>query len=391
MKIKEVCSATGLTDKAIRFYISKGLISPDFTENYSGRKSYDFSEEDVKTFSDISTLRKAGFTVEEIRQIIHYPNHTSKIINDLIERKKYEINTSSTVLNRLKTIPLEAQLDLSSLAQTLQAQTEKIPEPDNRLSQKLSEKTDWLKENIFRLIIAASTIVFFIIHIIQLHFNYRYLHIDSDKYIFTIIFYVLFFAPLAISIFRMVIHKNDYHFKYTLLEIFAKSSLTFLLIAFYYLPLMILQLFFPYYSYTENPKNYLEFDSQCTIYKNRELFDVFPLWQPTERTNEKYCYRYIQGFDYSYDVYAEWQLSSKEFEQAINHAQNDCGEYEIITRGSYTCYCFEDIPNVDFDENCPRFDILMFAYNPSTKTVRYICSSSIDYPYATPIIYELEW
>ena len=388
MKIKEVCSATGLTDKAIRFYISKELISPDFTENHSGRKSYDFSEEDVKVFSDIATLRKAGFTVEEIRQIIQYPCHSQKIINTFIKRKETEINISNTVLKRLKTISAEDQLDLSSIAEVLQNQTKNISAPDSKI---IFRSTDWLKENIFRLIIAASTVVFFIIHIVYLHLNYRYLHFNFDKFIFLLIFYILLFTPLIISIFRMVIHKNDYHLKYTFLEICAKSFLTFLIIAVYFIPITILNVFLPYYSYTENPNYYLEFDSQCTIYKDRDLFDLFPLWQPTERTNEKYCYRYIQGFDYSYDVYAEWQLSSNEFEQAVINAQTECSEYEITKRGSYTCYCYNDIPDTNYDENKEFIDYLIFAFDDAKNTVRYIRSYSQDYPYATPIIYELDW
>lgn len=387
MKIKDICSATGLTDKAIRFYISKGLATPDFTENYSGRKSYNFSEDDVKIFSDIATLRKAGFTVEEIRQIIQDSCCTSKIINNLIERKKFEIKTSSTVLSRLKTLPLETQIDLSSLAEALKSQTENISSPDNKLSQKF----DWFKENIFRLTIAVISAVLFIIHIIQLHFNYRYLYLDFDKWIVVIIFYLLFLAPLAISIFRMVIHKNDYHLNYTTLEISAKTLLTLLLTAIYYLPLIILQMFLPYYSYTENPKNYLEFDSQCTIYKDRELFDLFPLWKPSERTNEKYCYRYINSLDYSYDVYVEWQLNSNDFEQALKNAQTECGEYKIMVRGSYTCYYYKYIPEISYNKDKENFDYLIFAYDDNTNTVRYISSYSVDYPYATPIIYELDW
>lgn len=388
MKIKEVCSATGLTDKAIRFYILKGLISPDFTENHSGRTSYDFSEKDVKALSDISTLRKAGFTVEEIRQIIQCPYHAQNIINTFTARKKAEVNISNTVLKRLESISLGTQLDLSSLAKILQTQTENIPEPDNKI---IFQKVDWLKENIFRLIIAASTVFLFIIHIINLHFNYRYLHFDFDKCIILIIFYILLFMPLVISIFRMIIHKDDYHFKYTFWEICLKSSLTFLLIAGYFIPITMLHILLPYYSYTENPKNYLEFDSQCTIYKDRELFDLFPLWQPSDRTNEKYCYRYIEHLEYSYDVYAEWQLSSNEFEQAIIHAQTECGEYKITKRGSYTCYCYDDIPDISYDKNKEHIDYLIFAYDDNTNTVRYISSYSVDYPYATPIIYELDW
>ncbi len=48
MKIKEVCAKTGLTDKAIRHYIRNGLVFPVYNENYTGRKSYSFSECDVE-------------------------------------------------------------------------------------------------------------------------------------------------------------------------------------------------------------------------------------------------------------------------------------------------------------------------------------------------------
>ena len=34
MKIKQVCEATGLTDRAIRYYIEEGLVAPAYTENY---------------------------------------------------------------------------------------------------------------------------------------------------------------------------------------------------------------------------------------------------------------------------------------------------------------------------------------------------------------------
>ena len=47
MKIKAVCEQTGLTDRTIRYYIEEGLISPFYTENYLGRKNFDFSEADV--------------------------------------------------------------------------------------------------------------------------------------------------------------------------------------------------------------------------------------------------------------------------------------------------------------------------------------------------------
>ncbi|MBR2418036.1 MAG: MerR family transcriptional regulator, partial [Clostridia bacterium] len=47
MKIKEVIAKTDLTDRAIRLYIENGLVSPSITENYSGRKNIEFSDDDL--------------------------------------------------------------------------------------------------------------------------------------------------------------------------------------------------------------------------------------------------------------------------------------------------------------------------------------------------------
>lgn len=43
MKMKALCEATGLTDRAIRYYIDEALICPAYKENYLGRKTFDFS------------------------------------------------------------------------------------------------------------------------------------------------------------------------------------------------------------------------------------------------------------------------------------------------------------------------------------------------------------
>ena len=51
MKIKTVCERTGLSDRAIRLYIENGLLAPDKTENYTGRRSFDFSEDSTHSFS----------------------------------------------------------------------------------------------------------------------------------------------------------------------------------------------------------------------------------------------------------------------------------------------------------------------------------------------------
>ena len=70
MKIKEVCKRTGLTDKAIRTYISEGLISPSFSENYEGRKSYSFSENDITNLKKIIIYRRAGLSLSVIKSVL---------------------------------------------------------------------------------------------------------------------------------------------------------------------------------------------------------------------------------------------------------------------------------------------------------------------------------
>ena len=69
MKIKDVITETNLTDRAIRLYIENGLVAPSCSENYAGRKNIDFTEDDVVCLKNIATLRKAGFSISEIKQL----------------------------------------------------------------------------------------------------------------------------------------------------------------------------------------------------------------------------------------------------------------------------------------------------------------------------------
>ena len=84
MKIKAVCEATGLSDRAIRYYIDERLVAPACTENYLGRRSFDFTEADVKALNSVSMLRKYGFSVSEIRTMIQHPDRISETTQTLL-------------------------------------------------------------------------------------------------------------------------------------------------------------------------------------------------------------------------------------------------------------------------------------------------------------------
>ena len=80
MKIKNVCECTGLTDRTIRYYIEENLISPEYTQSYNGRRTFEFSSEDVELLKQISVLRTFNFTIEEICAIKNDPHQTPKVI-----------------------------------------------------------------------------------------------------------------------------------------------------------------------------------------------------------------------------------------------------------------------------------------------------------------------
>lgn len=83
MKIKEVCTRTGLTEKSIRLYIEQELIRPECI-HVNGRKQITFSEDDVLELERIHTLRDADFSISEIREMLENPS----CIPAFIEKKK---------------------------------------------------------------------------------------------------------------------------------------------------------------------------------------------------------------------------------------------------------------------------------------------------------------
>ncbi|MBQ9783895.1 MAG: MerR family transcriptional regulator [Clostridia bacterium] len=129
MKMKEVCAKTGLTDRTVRYYIEEGLIAPAYTENYLGRRAFDFSHGDVTGLHDIAVLRAYGFSVEEIRDLIHHPENSPAIIRAVKVRTGASLAEQERRLAALASLPEDRIYTLAALAHAVSApESTAIPE-----------------------------------------------------------------------------------------------------------------------------------------------------------------------------------------------------------------------------------------------------------------------
>lgn len=125
MRLQKILELTNLSKKAIYFYIKEGLIHPmkNFENGY-----YDFSSEDLKTLQVITCLRKAGMSIQDIKELFSYPTLTNffihRQINNLKKSLYEQINQLQVAYYLIDEIPtnatpknLEISLDLLSKQQ----------------------------------------------------------------------------------------------------------------------------------------------------------------------------------------------------------------------------------------------------------------------------------
>lgn len=98
MKMKEVTEKTELTERAVRLYIENGLVAPSVNESYSGRRNIEFSDEDVARLKSISVLRKAGFSIAQIKLMQQEPKKSKSVLQEFIDSTNQRIEMDSEVV-----------------------------------------------------------------------------------------------------------------------------------------------------------------------------------------------------------------------------------------------------------------------------------------------------
>ena len=128
MKIYEVSEKTGLTTKTIRYYEAEGLLSPE-KQWQNGREYRNYSEADIQRLTKIAALRRARFSVEEIRHIHEAPGDIPEIFQSYRRRLQQEQVDLSAILAVINNITSEALTSEDTLISQMKPATVGLPLP----------------------------------------------------------------------------------------------------------------------------------------------------------------------------------------------------------------------------------------------------------------------
>lgn len=118
MKMKEICERTGLTERAVRLYCERGLLSPQtYTQN--DREYLVFAERDEQALRCIAILRAADFSLDEIRTMQNEPFLIEKMVREHTAKLMKESAEKMELCGRLQALDPAKLRDIVALAEEL--------------------------------------------------------------------------------------------------------------------------------------------------------------------------------------------------------------------------------------------------------------------------------
>lgn len=425
MRMKQVTEQTGLTDRAVRLYVGNGLVFPQISEKYNGRKEITFSENDVVRLSQIAVLRKTGFSIPEIREMIGNRETIRPLAERLLARTEAEAEEKSRAAEALKAalVPDQPVDSLEALCAALTAATAdtSLPEKDVKMAR---EERSRKKASVIICAVAAglSALILLITPALILsRFRFAYLDESSRK----IVVFICGWAVLALAlngVFLFLLHRRAVLTKRFFRAAKAIHAVT-LLLFLTGLPVWLVGMgISPVASYTEDPRHYLQMDN---FFSHNEwavnvpdaasgktfaetISAVFPPEIPASACGEnglhygfpvttKYYYRYENGIDPVFDVFAEWRLPDEAYQTAKSAGTGGASRQKEY--GGWVCYFYcqehdgEEEPwqflQTEWEND--NYLYVIFACNDATQTVRYIASYAVDSQSAGPYFVHLNW
>lgn len=401
MKIKTVCELTELTDRTIRYYIEEQLISPSYTENYLGRKSFSFSEGDINLLNNISVLRKFDFSVDEIREILNNSEKSIPIIQDVKNRNRHTLVQAQIRQSVLSQIEDNRTYTIAELACELSTASKCIPNAEENSKKRFLKSVFTAAKTFLTFLIVwlpvAAQVFFFMVTLLM--YAYPKFYPGAKAYM------LLSVLPSVLVVLLNRIKQNWRKYARPVLLVLCTISLLCSLFV-GCLPAGLMA-----QSETTDFDEYRDVDAECLA--NRDLFfsELFPVWphyfvnewQPdgslkTVYLDAHYYYRYISFLDYTYDIFAQWPLEQDEFDKEVtrvkalyeNHATEHDREYIVVQKGSYTCLIFYS-GNPPFEKATKNYSYDIFAYDETNLIVRYIVCSSLEDGTDQPYYLSLDW
>ena len=404
MKMKDVIQQTDLTDRAIRLYMENGLVSPACNENYAGRKNIEFSAEDVAALKNVATLRKAGFSINEIKLLKEGTVPCRKTVEEFIEKTTDKIESDKAVVEKLEAVVMSEDLSIETICDSLNSATEEkeIPESDIKLT--LAEKIEkrfFTTLGVIGLVYMFANILYVTL-ICKLNFNYLYPSVKTvDWYFFAKLFIVIFVVVSCIYLLLYYRRKIFTPNKKRLIRHILISVIS-VLLSIPFLFNSVYSIFSPNAcSKTTSPKDYLIVDEFA---EDDRITDFFPIeihdyasyshyipnllidLPDTYPNSTKYYYKYYEDFfggSKFVEIHAEWKLIDKykeysDFPEYYNKYKDKYLNMEfdkpvtIITKGDWQCVYYDDSSENNWDK---RYLYRIFAYNDKTETVRFIYTS----------------
>lgn len=380
MKMKDAVAATGLTDRAIRLYIENSLLAPKIERNYTGRKSLTFSPADIDILRQISLLRKAGFSLEQIRQVEESPASAAEAVSVLLRQKTEEQQINEKVIAALSELPEKEPLTMPLLASALESRFTDQPVPEADLRMSAGERIARMVLLVLTVIGAAGAVIPPALILFCIATNYKYPALD-EIWVTILPLEVLYFLFSVLSVVCVVLlffsmKKNIWRVG----ERKSRRGVNALLLAAIFVSDLFLLLGFAAYCFapidhseTEEPVYYLQTDDDVRD-RYDVIYSVFPAAIPRDAADVQYYYRYEQGR--YLDLYAEWRFpastpqSADPYEEEKARLLNLPGIVKTEKKGVWNCCFLIDEPQA-WDQR------LFCAWRNDTRSVRYYYGENI--------------
>ncbi len=408
MKMRQILEQTGLTDRAVRLYITKGLVFPNVSEKYNGRRDIDFSEADAQRLRQIAILRKAGFSIPEIEMMFSRDADIRAVIEQFIRIKQNQIESDTHVVELLQPILALKEITLGDVCDTLSEKEKTAALPPEDITPSKAERVAAILFTAFFGLIAAAAFVMPVIAIYGLCTDVRFPSIKNQG-----LSAIFFIVPWALNLtlcigFIIGIRRRKLRTKRFFIICGGAAILSvFVLVAAWFFGIIGL-LGMPL-SQTEDPKNYMKTDAYITESQYYdEICAVFPAEIPENAllsdfskyekngvpATTKYYYRMSFFFDPDFDIAAEWRLPQADYAAAKEEGKTEW----VLQQGNWTIYFPDASFKIDSLEDMMRWNwdnagyfFLMFACNDQTQTVRYITSYAIDSDPEGPYFLQMNW